>query len=67
MNVVPHPMEKRRFEMNACYCDLDFNCGNHDEQREWSKVLGIRPPAIDAYDAYEGGYKGRYFEGWDAA
>lgn len=51
-----------------CLCDLDFVCEDHiNPPAEWSAVLGIRPAPFDAWDAYEGTYKGRYFEGWDAA
>lgn len=51
-----------------CACDLDSICAEHVEQNDamtWPAALGIKPAPIDAWDAYEGGYKGRYFEGWD--
>lgn len=57
-------------ETMICACDLDFICEEHTEANDvmtWPVVLGIRPAPHDAYDAYEGSYKGRYFEGWDAA
>lgn len=50
-----------------CACDLDFTCEAHNEANDamtWPGVLGIKPAPHDAWDAYEGGYKGRYFEGW---
>lgn len=53
-----------------CACDLDFICEEHTEANDamtWPVALGIRPAPNDAWDAYEGSYKGRYFEGWDAA
>lgn len=53
-----------------CECDLDVSCAYHVEQNDamtWPAVLGIKPSPVDAWDAYEGGYKGRYFEGWDVA
>lgn len=53
-----------------CACDLDFICEEHTEANDvmtWPVALGIKPSPFDAWDAYEGGYKGRYFEGWDAA
>lgn len=52
----------------VCECDLDQVCEYHiDPPREWAAVLGIKPAPFDAYDAYEGSYKGRFYEGWDAA
>lgn len=53
-----------------CACDLDFICEEHTEANDvmtWASALSIRPAPNDAWDAYEGGYKGRYFEGWGAA
>lgn len=48
-----------------CDCDLDATCSEHlSAPVAWADALGIRPNPIDAWDAYEGGYKGRYFEGW---
>lgn len=52
-------------ETVICACDLEFNCGQHENDgAEWAHVLGIKPTPFDAWDAYEGAYKGRYFEGW---
>ena len=55
--------------MNECQCDLEFSCGSHeDEQVYWAGVIGLKPhPYIPtrAYDADD--YKGRHYEGWDAA
>lgn len=55
-------------EMDAtleCTCDLDAVCEDHiNPPAEWANVLGIKPTPFDAWDAYEGAYKGRYFEGW---
>lgn len=54
--------------MNTCECDLGFTCEEHlNPPATWANVLGIKPAPFDAYDAYEGGYKGRYWEGWDVA
>lgn len=54
--------------MNICDCDLDFVCDAHVNLiAVWASALGIKPTPFDAWDAYEGGYKGKYFEGWDAA
>lgn len=53
-----------------CACDLSEICEEHTEANDvmtWPVALGIKPSPFDAWDAYEGGYKGRYFEGWDAA
>lgn len=54
-----------------CMCDLDFRCENHDtasEQNYWAGFLGIKPSPADVANAYEpGDYKGRFWEGWDAA
>lgn len=53
-----------------CACELSYTCERHTEENDrmtWPAVLGIKPSPVDAWDAYEGGYKGRYFEGWDVA
>lgn len=53
-----------------CACDQGFTCERHTDENDrmtWPAVLGIKPSPVDAWDAYEGGYKGRYFEGWDVA
>lgn len=52
-------------ETVICACDLGVTCDEHlNPPAEWAHVLGIKPTPFDAWDAYEGGYKGRYFEGW---
>lgn len=49
----------------VCECDLGFTCEYHlDPPREWASVLGIKPAPVDAYDAYDDSYKGRFYEGW---
>lgn len=53
-----------------CACDLSEICEEHTEANDamtWPAVLGIKPSPFDAWDAYEGGWKSKYFEGWDAA
>ena len=54
-----------------CNCDLDVNCGNHqDEYTYWAEYFGGTrlPVAYDPADAYEpNDYKGRYAMGWDAS
>lgn len=56
--------------MNVCDCDLDFNCGEHsaEDARTWGRMLGLTPLPYDASAAYDvGDFKGRFYEGWDAA
>lgn len=51
-----------------CACDQGFTCERHTEDNDrmtWPAVLGIRPTPADAWDAYEGGWKSKYFEGWN--
>jgi hypothetical protein len=53
-----------------CACDFSYTCEAHVAENDamtWPAVLGLKPTPQDAWDAYEGGYKGRYFEGWDVA
>lgn len=53
-----------------CACELSYTCEAHvaeNDRMTWPAVLGIKPSPVDAWDSYEGGYKGRYFEGWDVA
>lgn len=51
----------------TCTCDLDFVCEEHVAENDattWPAILGMKPTPFDAWDSYDGGYKGRYFEGW---
>lgn len=54
----------------TCHCEIDFTCEEHVAENDamtWPAILGMKPTPFDAYDAYEDSYRGRYFEGWDAA
>lgn len=51
-----------------CACDQGFTCEEHTEANDvmtWPVALGIKPSPFDAWDAYEGGLKGKYWAGWD--
>lgn len=51
-----------------CACDEAFTCEHHVAENDamtWPAVLGIRPNPTDSWDAYDGSYRSKFWEGWD--
>lgn len=55
-------------DMTNCECDVDFNCGIHNEEEVyWAEHFRIKPTPFEVAHAYDSDeYKGKYWEGWYA-
>jgi len=54
----------------VCTCEDEFTCEFHiaEDSRTYARLLGLTPAPYDASGAYDpSDFKGRFYEGWDAA